>query len=326
MAAPGTPANFSAFQGNGNVALKCDLLATATSYVFSRSSDGITYAQVGNPSTPYYTDTSATVNTLYWYKVAGKNSDGTGTYTSAQQVIPTATSALSLMEIRNRAKQHADMVGSRFVTDEEWNSNIVASYFELYDLLVTTFEEYYVASPYSITTDGSTQYTLPADFYKLLGVDLGLGTGSAGWVTLKKFNFISRNQYVYPSMPATLAGPFSLQYRIVGNTIFMVPPPSSGSTIRLWYVPKLTQPIADTDILSGVSGWTEYVIVDAAIKGMVKEESDPSALMAQKMALLKRIEDSANNRDEGQAETISDVRSNSDSWGGPFGNNPSGGW
>lgn len=324
MAAPGVPGNFQASQGNGNVALQCDLTALATSYVFTRSSDGITYAQVGNPTTPYYTDTSATANTMYWYKAAAKNSDGTGTATAAQQVIPTATGSLSLMETRNRAKQHADLSNSRFVTLEEWNSYIVASYFELYDLLVTTFEDYYVASPYSITTDGSTQYTLPTDFYKLVGVDLGLGTGSTSWVTMKKFQFISRNNYTFPSQPATYLGPFSLRYRVVGNTLFVSPPPSSGSTIRLWYVPKLTQPLAETDILSGVSGWLEYVIVDAAIKALIKEESDPSALMAQKMALLKRIEDSANNRDEGQPEKVSDT--SSESWGGPYGNNPSGGW
>jgi hypothetical protein len=60
-------------------------------------------------------------------------------------------------------------------------------------------------------------------------------------------------------------------------------------------------------VLDGISGWTEYVIVDAAIKCLVKEETDPSALMATKAGLIKRIEEAAGNRDVGAAPTVADV-------------------
>jgi len=56
----------------------------------------------------------------------------------------------------------------------------------------------------------------------------------------------------------------------------------------------------------GVSGWTEYIIVDAAIKCMQKEESDTSVLMAQKQALIARIEAAAANRDAGNPAVVSD--------------------
>ena len=49
------------------------------------------------------------------------------------------------------------------------------------------------------------------------------------------------------------------------------------------------------------------VIVDCAIKMLNKEESDVSVLLAEKQLLKRRIEEVANNRDAGQAESISDI-------------------
>lgn len=223
---------------------------------------------------------------------------------------------MTLAQLRTAARQRADMVNSTFVSDSELNSYINQSYFELYDLLVTTFEDYYVASPVTFQTTGAQQYTLPDGtlyssapaLYKLLGVDLGLNSSGNAWVTLKKFDFASRNRYVYPQLGNTILGISNLRYRIVGDTIMFIPTPSSGQYIRLWYIPRMTQLVSDTDTADGVSGWTEYIICDAAIKCGQKEETDVSVLMAQKAALIKRIEDSAMNRDAGQPDTITDIR------------------
>lgn len=73
--------------------------------------------------------------------------------------------------------------------------------------------------------------------------------------------------------------------------------------------------LRDTDILDGVNGWEEYVTIDAAIKALRKEESDTSILMAEKAAMMKRILDSAPNRDAGQPDFISNTRNASGGWG-----------
>jgi fibronectin type 3 domain-containing protein len=317
MAIPGIPQNFNLQQGNGETFLSWNIVSGATSYSVQRSTDGVTFSGLATPTTNYYLDSSVTVGTNYYYQVASTNSSGTSSYTASQSIVPTNTADLSLGQIRLMSQQRADRVNSNFVTMPEWNSYISQSYFELYDLLVTVYEDYFVQTPYTFTTDGSsTQYTLPNDFYKLTGVDCGLATTSNAWVTLKKFDFISRNRYVYPNITSTFLGVFNLQYRLVGNTLMFIPTPSGGQYIRVWYIPKLTQPLQDTDILKGVSGWTEYIIVDAAIKALQKEESDVSVLMAQKMALIKRVEESSMNRDAGQPDTISNTRSWGERWGG----------
>lgn len=112
----------------------------------------------------------------------------------------------------------------------------------------------------------------------------------------------------------------------MGSNIQFIPTPAGNQIMRIWYIPRLTQLVQDTDIMDGVSGWTEYVIVDAAIKALQKEESDVSALMVQKEALIKRIEESAANRDAGQPDTISNTRTWSERWGGWGGGGYDGGW
>lgn len=252
-----------------------------------------------------------------------------GPYTVPQDCVPVPAGEMSLGQLRLTAQQRADRVNFNFVTLTEWNANINQSLFELYDLLVTAYgEDYFVAPPAQFTTSGSAQlYPLPdgllsftnstggtfvaPPFYKLTGVDLGLNPGinANGWVTIKKFNFSERNKYFYPNTASTLYGVFNLQYRIQGNQIEFIPVPSANQPIRIWYTPRMTMLLKDTDITTeSVSGWIEYVIVDAAIKALQKEESDTTMLMAQKAALIKRIEAAAMNRDAGMPDTISETR------------------
>jgi hypothetical protein len=173
-----------------------------------------------------------------------------------------------------------------------------------------------MATPFVFQTDGRSPglYPLPPDFYKLMGIDLGLGTqtpsqsGPNGWLTLKKFAFASRNRHIFGNVPVSFVGLLSLRYRLEGSYVEFIPQPASNQTIRLRYIPRPVTLLADSDILDGVSGWDEYVIVDAAIKAMQKEESDVTILMARKEALLRRIEAAASNRDAGEPEVVSDVR------------------
>jgi hypothetical protein len=323
--APSIPQNLIAQQGNGQVYLSWDQVAGATSYPLQRSTDNVNFTAISPaPTTPQYLDTNVIVGTTYYYKVASDNGT-TSSYTNSVSVVPALTGQMSLGQVRLLAQQRADRVNSNFVTKEEWNSYINQSYAELYDLLVTLYEDYYVAAPLTFITDGSTnQYTLPNGsnfngapaFYKLLGADCGLGANGNAWVTLHKFDFISRNRYVFPNVTSTFLGVFNLRYRVVGNTLFFIPTPSANQYIRLWYIPRANTLLKDSDMLESVSGWIEYVIVDAAIKCLQKEESDVSVLLAQKQMLIDRIQSSAMNRDAGQPDTISDIRSFGERWGG----------
>ena len=341
MSVPSTPTNFWVQSGNQQIFLSWNQVTASpavTGYKVQRSTDGITYTVVASPTTNEYLDSAPVLGTTYYYKVAAVNISGTGSYTTAQSSVATLPGDLTLGEIRLRAQQEADMQNSQFLSLPEWNFNINQSYYELYDLLITTYEDYFVAPRLVFQTDGTTQsYDLPDGsnydgapaLYKLYGVDLGLSNNTNAWVTIKKFDFIQRNRYVFPQITSTFLGVFNLRYRVVGNKIMFIPVPSGGQYIGLWYYPRLTTLLKDTDVMDGFSGWTEYVILDAAIKAMMKEESDPSALLVRKAAIKSRIESAAMNRDAGQPDTISDTRTFSERWGSygaPNGDGSYGGW
>jgi hypothetical protein len=253
---------------------------------------------------------------------------------------------MSLAAIRLSAKQRADRVNSQFVTDSEWNGYINKAMFELYDLLVTVYEDYFLATPIQFTADGSTfLYPLPngsntftnsltgttftpRPFYKLSGVDLALNNATNAFVTVNKFNFADRNRFVYPNTASSIYGVFNLQYRAMGSNIEFIPTPSGNQQIRLWYIPRLKELLLDTDTTDiSISGWVEYVIVRAAKYALDKEESDSSVLIQELAMLTKRIEESAANRDAGMPDKISDTRVGNWSNGWSGGNNgPIGGF
>lgn len=213
---------------------------------------------------------------------------------------------VTLLELRTRARQRADMEATGFVKDPELNSYINASYAELYDLLVACFgSDYFVAPAHPFTTTPNTdKYALPTDFYKLLGVDIKLD--SINWRTVKRFEFSERN------IPQIWDNSFyvSTRYRLNGNNILISPVPTSQAECRAWYIPLPQKLTLDSDSFSGINGYEEYVIIDAAIKMLTKEESDTSQLSFDKQALKKRIQDMADSRDVGSPATVSDTATN----------------
>jgi hypothetical protein len=315
--------------GNGQNYLTWNIVTGATSYLVQRSTNGVTFSTVGTPSVNNYLDSTVSPGTNYYYQIASTSSAGTSGYapSSPVSITPCLPGQISLGYIRYLAKLRADKLNSNFLTLDEWNSNINQSIYELYDVLVTKYgDDFFLAQPYVFSTTGAANYPLPdgtSNFqingqtcpaiYKLVGVDCGVAVGNNAWVTLPRFNWIDRNKFVYPQLQANALGVFNLSYREMGNQLYFIPRPAGGQYIQVWYVPVMTQLLQDTDMLSfSISGWSELIIVDAAIKALIKEESFDQANVLQgiKNTILERIETTAANRDVGQPNTVSDTRTN----------------
>ena len=347
MSVPSTPQQIILQTGNGQNLLSWSLVSTATSYSVQRSTDGVNFTALSSPTTNSYLDTSVSVGTAYYYQLAATNGSGSSAYVSSYpaSIVPCTPGQINLGYIRYLAQLRADKLNSQFLTTDEWNSNINQSAYELYDILITKYGDDYFLAPFVVfSTTGASAYPLPdgattigvgipAAMYKLLGVDCGVAVSNNAWLTLPRFNWIDRNRFIYPQLQANALGVFNLSYRQMGNQLYFIPTPSAGQFIRLSYVPVMQQMLQDTDMLPfSISGWSEYVIVDAAIKALLKEESFEQAntLMQTKAALMERIETVAANRDAGSPNTVSDSRTNTGAWdSGGFGSNGSsgmGGW
>ena len=312
---PNQVSNLVAQPGNAQILLTWNTVASASvGYNVYRSEDGLTFtlldASLPNAN-PSFLDDTVTNGTRYYYYVKAVSADGEGSASSTVDDWPVQDGWMTLGQLRRQAKQRADMTNSQFLTDYEWNKNINDSLCELYDLILSCFgQDYYVPEPYELTTTpNQNRYTLPPQFYKGLGVDSAVTPSNDAYLTLKRFNFMARNRYVFPQMGSTFLGVASLRYRFVGNTLMLIPAPVSGTTLRIWYVPRPVKLLQDSDMFDGFSGWLEYVIVDAAIKALQKEESDVTVLAAQKQAMTERLNTMADNRDLGEPETVTDARS-----------------
>lgn len=353
MAVPYQPQNVTAEQSDGNIVISWTGSLGSTSYAIQRSTDGVNFSALGSAALgTQYTDSLPGTGIMYWYRVAGVNSDGTGSYSTAAQMVAAPPSEMSLYELRLRARQCADRVDSDFVVDTEWNSFIRLAMYELYDMLITSYEDYFASSYVSIQTNGTQfQYPLPdgvsnyfggvypstsADgapapaFYKLAGMDLNVNTSTVtpSRVTLLKYEFIKRNTYVYPNSTSTIYGVYNMRYRLMGNNIQIIPTPAGNQTLLAWYSPKMPQLLLDTDLTTiGTSGWLRYPIVRAAKYALDKEETDTSKLDAEIVFLKKRIEEASQNRDAGIPDKISETRVDpvygGTGWGG---GTSTGGW
>lgn len=347
MTIPYQPQNLVIEQADGNILLSWSGSLGATGYIVQRSTDGVNFTTLATLGlVVQYVDEFPGAGIMYYYQVAAFNGSGTSTYSSVAQMVAAPPSEMSLYELRLRSQQTADRVHSQFVVTTEWNSFLRLGMYELYDLLIMSYEDLFASKSVLITTNGTLQnYPLPNGYdnflggtypsssgdpaqalYKLAGVDLGVNTSNNAWVTLNRFNFIARNDYVYPNSTSTIYGVYNMRYRMMGENINILPTPSGNQQIRLWYSPKLPALLQDTDLTTlGFSGWLRYPIVRAAKYALDKEESDTSKLDAELLFLKTRIEEASQNRDAGEPDTISDTRRDPVYGGTGFGGG-NGGW
>lgn len=165
------------------------------------------------------------------------------------------SSEVSLGSIRQQAIEVSDNENNGAITIPAWNSFITNSYKDLYDMLVGAYgNNYALANTYRFNTSQSQTYPLPdgtpnfidttgsvaAKFYKLTGVDLQYSASPNGWLTLRNFQWIQRNQFAMPNTQTNWLGYTNLRYSIQGNNLYLAPVPQAGQLVQIWYVPAPT--------------------------------------------------------------------------------------
>jgi len=205
-----------------------------------------------------------------------------------------------------RSRTRADEDGSQFITDAELRDYVNASAAELYDLLVASFQDYYLSqSPDYVVPNGVDVITLPANFYKLRGVDRSVSANR--WAKVDAFSFAERNdRQIALGRAAYFFADAGIRYKVQAGTIKLTPADSCSGTYRVWYIPRMPMLALAADIFDDQNQWSEYIVVDVAIKCLQKSESSVTGLQQQKAALLKRIESMSRTLDAGAPEVITD--------------------
>lgn len=351
-----SPQNVILQTGNGQNLVSWNSVVGALSYSVQRSIDNATWSVVGTPTVPTFLDTTPLIGVAYYYQVASVNVSGTSSYSYPQgglpiSITPCLPGQINLSYLRYFSQLLSDKLNSQYLTTDEWNFNINQSITELGDLLVTKFgDDYFFAPPLLINLTGVISYPIPDGsnyptnginapaLYKLNGIDANVSGPAndgpnSGWVPLARANWSDRDRYTtWPGQAGALNNIYQMYYRWMGTQIYLFPQ-NINMVVRLWYVPIFTQLLQDTDMLPfSISGWSQYVIIDAAMKAMVKEKSTEKyeLLQGMKATQIERIETTAANRDVGQNNSVSNTRSTMgdpgfSSWGNGFGGGGFGG-
>lgn len=213
----------------------------------------------------------------------------------------------NLAAIRRRVLSRADMPANGFVPNSELDDFIHDSLDDLHEMLVGKHEGYAETSATLTLAASTSDYVLPNDFLKLIGVDL-IFSGS-DYTSLRRIANPERNRDS-GSMRDSLR-PF--RYSLRGRFIRIHPTPAAAYTGRILYAPTFTPLRKASDKVPAYvpAGFLRWAVLDAAIKCLLKEESDTSALERERERIEAKINAAAVNRDSNEPTYIADVRGTS---------------
>lgn len=177
---------------------------------------------------------------------------------------PTATLASIILEARQRADAVTPSPTNDFTTDTELLTYANKAYRQLLDLIISCGDSAIELLVTSTTL--TTPYTLPADFYRLAGIDVPNDTATGTWLALKPFQWRQRNDFTDTSRP---------RYRLVNGLLKFSPSTAAPSSVRLWYVPYATD-LSAVGSVTSYNGWDDYLVGSVAAAICVKEDRDPS--------------------------------------------------
>lgn len=227
------------------------------------------------------------------------------------------------------AQQRADRVNAATITTPEWTSYVNASAAGLYRVLGQTYEDYNVQQYAFTLAGGQGQNTLQVgtgsavpQFDKLRHVSRvvippgNLGANAATYApVLRADSPMEFDQLSAPVLMPYYGGLTQrVKYWLWGNTLEIRPASSAGASYVLWYIPSYQKLVNQTDTIDGTwmatNGIDEYIVVDAAVKALVKEESlDTAQLLMQDRERIKtEILAQFAQRDDGQPGRIVDVK------------------
>jgi len=213
-------------------------------------------------------------------------------------------STVTLTTLRALARERADQVSSAFVADaatglDRWINEGLSI---LHSKLIEAYGNDYKESTAALNlVSGTSDYALPADFSKLLGVDINFG---GRIYNMLPYNQAERNSFRNALSPL-LRGP---RYKLAGNFLRVLPA-TLTTTGSLIYAPAFTQLVAPGDSVTFPEMWETYGIVYAARELMAKEESSVRELTARLMEMDRELASLKENRDAANPSQTVDVES-----------------
>lgn len=192
------------------------------------------------------------------------------------------SSFVTAQQIIDNARIMCDQRDKSFITDAEAMNLLSGIYGDLYDEMISIDDNYFINDSYNFAiANGVQEYSLPADFYKVVGVDFQSNPGSDR-ITIYRYNEGERNVS------------FTANNNIPTGTVYMS------------YIPVATPITTLTQTVDGVSGWDRLLSLRLAVDMADAEETNTDRLERKYQQTLERIR-GALQRDQGMPSTITDT-------------------
>jgi hypothetical protein len=200
--------------------------------------------------------------------------------------------------------------GPAFIDLTEAYARVNESIASLWDVLIAAKadeqlavrEEFSAAGP-SVDLSASA-LGLTYEVLDVLALDV---RWSGRWCELTRFGRDQRNDWQLVGVPRPH------HFRLTGGTyddgptLRLLPEVTGTYDFRLEYIPEPPTLDDDADVISFQNRWWQWVQLDLAISYLVKQESDPSALMARRDRVEARITSNAA-VSMGEPRRVKDVR------------------
>lgn len=205
----------------------------------------------------------------------------------------------------------SDPTSDGFVKTTELDLLINLELRSLYDRLIQAGgHDYYEATASFTTVSGTSEYTLasmtPAasTFYRLRRIQIEWGSRDIEEIA----DFTPGEELDYQNYGAW--GRWSAKaFRVVAGKIRIRPTPTSAATVRIYYVPSLTDLTSATgnNTFDGVNGWHDAVALGVATKILDMQNLQSGAIQARRDEVIARIDAMAAERAAYQPKRVQDV-------------------
>jgi hypothetical protein len=218
-------------------------------------------------------------------------------------------------DLYDRAIDLADMKTSDFVSDTDVYSIIDTYLREVYDIFITSYEDYFLETNSFTTTADTERYTLASiapDFYKLKAIFYLNSAGDRQMLRRFTLKDLEYNGRMVGYIATAGIGYIGIQYRLVGQYMYFSPLPRGSENMELWYIKKFPSFIhGDLEVPMPVPvQWEHYVVYRTAEVLLIKEESDSTEMRHKAEQAKRDLLDYSEVRDQFNPKYITDVESN----------------
>ena len=215
-----------------------------------------------------------------------------------------------------RAKERSDMENSNFISDAEWHRSLNVHTAQLWNLLVKADPERYTREQ-TFTGDGTTQdFSVASDYYGTAGIDY-VSDGTQGvFVPIERLYGTEETAFAQSAASSSIPVGYTYRYNVTTPSvplIRLIPRPDSSTTLRHRYIVSppsyATDGTDDAELVAGIAGFEEFVVIGMAIDARIKEESSVVQLRQSMALITQHLEEAAENRSADSAGHVVDTRS-----------------